>query len=65
MIVLSKMDLSYRQMRNEALLMLQMERLRKDIVQPVTIIEASALTGEGISKIIDWFKKDLPRNPYL
>lgn len=52
-------------MRNEALLMLQIERLKKDIVQPITIIEASALTGEGITNIIDWFKKDLPKNPYL
>lgn len=56
------MDVSYRQMRNEALLMLQIDRLKKEITQPITIIEASALTGEGVDKIIDWFRIDLPKS---
>lgn len=56
MLVLTKMDVSYRQMRNEALLMLHIDRLMKEIKQNITIIEASALTGEGIQIIIDWLK---------
>lgn len=48
------MDLSYRQMRNEALLMLQMKRLQKEIRQKITIVEASAITGEGRAAIIKW-----------
>lgn len=56
MLVLTKMDVSYRQMRNEALLMLHIDRLRKEIKQSITIVETSALTGEGIQKIIDFLK---------
>lgn len=50
------MDVSYRQMRNEALLMLQMKRLQKEIVQPITILEASAVSGEGIENINKWLQ---------
>lgn len=48
------MDLGYRQMRNETLLMLQMKRLRKEIRQKITIVEGSAITGEGRDAIIKW-----------
>lgn len=54
LIVLTKMDLAYRQMRNEALLMLQMEKLKKQIKQNITLLEASALTADGIDKILEW-----------
>lgn len=56
MLVLTKMDVSYRQMRNEALLMLHIDRLRKEIKQKIIIIEASALSGEGTETIVDWLK---------
>lgn len=48
------MDLSYRQMRNEALLMLQFSRLKKEITQEINIIETSAITGQGLEDLRDW-----------
>lgn len=57
LIVLTKMDVSYRQMRNEALLMLQMKRLQNEVKQQITIVEASAINGEGRDKILEWLKK--------
>lgn len=57
LLVLTKMDVSYRQMRNEALLMLQMKRLQKEIKQNVTIIEASAINGDGCDEILEWLIK--------
>ncbi|XP_053698781.1 ADP-ribosylation factor-like protein 16 [Sabethes cyaneus] len=54
LLVLSKMDLAYRQMRNEALLMLQMEKFKKQIPQDITIVEFSAINKEGIDAIYDW-----------
>ncbi|CAH1364589.1 hypothetical protein MTP99_000959 [Tenebrio molitor] len=57
LLVLTKMDVSYRQMRNEALLMLQMRRFEKEIKQKVTITEASAISGEGREEILSWLKK--------
>ncbi|XP_054257421.1 ADP-ribosylation factor-like protein 16 [Macrosteles quadrilineatus] len=54
MMVLAKMDASYRQMRNEALLMLQYNRLKQEVPQNITIAEVSATTGEGISTVISW-----------
>lgn len=54
LLVLTKMDVSYRQMRNEALLMLQMTRLRSEITQNVRIVEASAIDGEGRVEILQW-----------
>ncbi|XP_030750148.1 ADP-ribosylation factor-like protein 16 [Sitophilus oryzae] len=54
LIVLTKMDSSYRQMRNEALLMLQMKRLQREIQQKITIIEASAINGLGRNDILKW-----------
>lgn len=57
------MDVSYRQMRNEALLMLQMKRLQREVVQPITILEASAVSGEGIENIGKWIQGfTLPKN---
>ncbi|XP_017770567.1 PREDICTED: ADP-ribosylation factor-like protein 16 [Nicrophorus vespilloides] len=54
LLILTKMDVSYRQMRNEALLMLQMRRLKREITQNITIVEASAITGEGRNDILNW-----------
>ncbi|GBP17351.1 ADP-ribosylation factor 1-like 1 [Eumeta japonica] len=52
-VVLSKMDAAYRQMRNEALLMLQMTRLRKELrgrqPPPPAVLEASALSAPAES----------------
>lgn len=48
------MDLAYRQMRNEALLMLQFEKLKKQIRQQVTVVEASALNEMGHAEILNW-----------
>uniref|UniRef100_A0A1B0BVE8 ADP-ribosylation factor-like protein 16 n=1 Tax=Glossina palpalis gambiensis TaxID=67801 RepID=A0A1B0BVE8_9MUSC len=56
LLVLSKMDYAYRQMRNEALLMLQMSKLQKQIRQTVTIVEASSVSKIGFSNIYDWLK---------
>ncbi|XP_063395430.1 ADP-ribosylation factor-like protein 16 [Cydia fagiglandana] len=50
-LVLSKMDLAYRQMRNEALLMLQSRRLLAELPRPPTILEAAPLTGEGLPEL--------------
>uniref|UniRef100_A0A1B6D6Z3 ADP-ribosylation factor-like protein 16 n=1 Tax=Clastoptera arizonana TaxID=38151 RepID=A0A1B6D6Z3_9HEMI len=63
LLVLSKMDASYRQMRNEALLMLQFNRLKREIPQEITVVEVSAMTGEGISTILDWLRK--PYKTYI
>lgn len=57
LLVLTKMDVSYRQMRNEALLMLQMRRFQKEIKQKITVTEASAITGDGREEILNWLKK--------
>jgi translation initiation factor IF-2 len=50
------MDASYRQMRNEALLMLQFAQLKKEISQDITVVEASAMTGEGIDSMLQWLQ---------
>lgn len=54
LLVLSKMDLAYRQMRNEALLILQYEKLKKQIRQPIEIVETSSITCDGHEKILNW-----------
>lgn len=51
------MDVAYRQMRNEALLMLQMNKLKKQISQTIELVEASAISGLGADKILEWLKK--------
>ncbi|KAL7301562.1 hypothetical protein TKK_0005991 [Trichogramma kaykai] len=53
-LVLTKMDWSYRQMRNEALLMLQFTRLKKEVKQEIQVLEVSALTGDGVDKLKEW-----------
>ncbi|SPP79704.1 ADP-ribosylation factor-like protein 16 [Drosophila guanche] len=57
LLVLAKMDYSYRQMRNEALLMLQMSKLQKQIRQQVTIVEASAVNKVGLDAIYEWLQR--------
>lgn len=58
LIVLTKMDLAYRQMRNEALLMMQLEKLKKQIRQTVTVVETSALSTLGHDQILNWLGDD-------
>lgn len=53
-LILTKMDYAYRQMRNEALLMLQIEKLKTQVPQEISIIEASAITREGLDQIVEW-----------
>lgn len=53
-LILSKMDVSYRQLRNEALLILHFSRLQREIKQNIIVIEASAMTGIGIEEIRNW-----------
>lgn len=50
------MDVSYRQMRNEALLMMQMARLKKEVGREITVLEASAMSGEGADDILEWLR---------
>lgn len=54
LLILSKMDLAYRQMRNEALLMLQYDKLKKQIRQTIQIVETSSITCDGHKKILEW-----------
>ncbi|KAK0087323.1 hypothetical protein PV325_001263 [Microctonus aethiopoides] len=53
-LILGKMDLSYRQMRNEALLMLHFARLKREVSQNITVIEASGMEGQGIEQLRNW-----------
>lgn len=53
-LILNKMDVSYRQMRNEALLMLQYVRLQKEVTQKITVLETSGMTGQGIEELRGW-----------
>lgn len=57
LLVLSKMDYAYRQMRNEALLMLQMSKLQKEAKQSITIVEASAVNKLGFDEIYEWLRQ--------
>lgn len=50
------MDYAYRQMRNEALLMLNMVKLQKEIRQKITIVEASSVSKDGLDEIYEWLK---------
>lgn len=45
------MDAAYRQMRNEALLMLQFARLSKELRNAPILLEASPLTGDGLDAL--------------
>lgn len=53
-LILNKMDVSYRQMRNEALLMLQNARLQREVTQKITVLETSGMTGQGIEDLRNW-----------
>ncbi|XP_033189045.1 ADP-ribosylation factor-like protein 16 [Bombus vosnesenskii] len=53
-LTLNKMDLSYRQMRNEALLILHYSRLQKEATQELSIFETSGMTGQGIEELRNW-----------
>lgn len=53
-LILNKMDVSYRQMRNEALLMLQYVRLQREVTQKITVLETSGMTGQGIEDLRSW-----------
>ncbi|XP_037964438.2 ADP-ribosylation factor-like protein 16 [Plutella xylostella] len=50
-LVLTKMDAAYRQMRNEALLMLQLARLRRELRRPLLLLEASGVEGDGVPEL--------------
>lgn len=54
LLILTKMDLAYRQMRNEALLMLQFDKLKKQVRQTIQIVETSSITCDGHTKILEW-----------
>lgn len=53
-LILNKMDVSYRQMRNEALLMFQYARLQREVTQKITVLETSGMTGQGIDNLRSW-----------
>lgn len=50
------MDMSYRQMRNEALLILQIEKLKREVPQRIEVIEFSAIKNIGNEKILNWLE---------
>lgn len=50
------MDMSYRQMRNEALLILQIEKLKREVSQRIEITEFSAIQNIGSEKILTWLE---------
>ncbi|XP_031632394.1 ADP-ribosylation factor-like protein 16 [Contarinia nasturtii] len=54
LLILTKMDLAYRQMRNEMLLMIHFEKLKKQIRQSIQIVETSSITCSGHQKILEW-----------
>lgn len=55
------MDMSYRQMRNEALLILQIDKLIKELPQKIKVVEFNAINGNGADKILSWLEeKDSP-----
>ncbi|XP_071447334.1 ADP-ribosylation factor-like protein 16 [Hetaerina americana] len=57
LLVLTKMDVSYRQMRNEALLMMQLARLkREEFHRDISVIEASGMSGQGIEELRKWLE---------
>lgn len=57
LLVLTKMDYAYRQMRNEALLMLQISKLQKEAKQSITIVETSAVNKLGFEDIYEWLRQ--------
>lgn len=57
LLVLTKMDLAYRQMRNEALLMLNLKKVMLQSKPRLTIVETSAVTKTGMNQVLDWLFK--------
>lgn len=57
LLVLTKMDLAYRQMRNEALLILNLKKVMEKTKQKITIVETSAVANTGIDKVLEWLFK--------
>lgn len=51
------MDLAYRQMRNEAILMLNLNKIIKQSKQKITIVETSAVAKTGLDKVLEWLFK--------
>lgn len=62
-LVLSKMDAAYRQMRNEALLMLQYARLRAELAHAPSLLEAAPLAGEGAAELRQLLQDGVPTPP--
>lgn len=57
LLVLAKMDLAYRQMRNEAYLMIQLNKVIKQAKQSITVVETSAVGKTGLDKVLSWLFK--------
>lgn len=57
LLVLTKMDLAYRQMRNEALLILNLKKIMQQSKQNITIVETSAVAKTGVDSVLDWLFK--------
>lgn len=57
LLVLTKMDLAYRQMRNEALLILNLKKIMEQSKQKITIVETSAVAQTGLDKVLEWLFK--------
>ncbi|XP_028167624.1 ADP-ribosylation factor-like protein 16 [Ostrinia furnacalis] len=62
-LVLSKMDAAYRQMRNEALLMLQFTRLCTELRHAPKLLEAAPLAGEGSEELMALLQEGSPPPP--
>ena len=57
LLVLAKMDLAYRQMRNEAMLMLNLQKIMKQSKQKITVLETSAVAQTGLDQVLQWLFK--------
>ena len=43
--------------------MLQLAQLKKEVSQNITVVEASAMTGEGIDSVLKWLQGDRIASP--
>lgn len=57
LLVLTKMDLAYRQMRNEAMLIMNLKKIKEQSKQNITIVETSAVAQTGLDKVLEWLFK--------
>ncbi|XP_049888029.1 ADP-ribosylation factor-like protein 16 [Pectinophora gossypiella] len=64
-LVLSKMDAAYRQMRNEALLLLQYKRLSAELPNAPILLEAAPLKGEGLDALKTCIAESKPIKPKM